>query len=177
MTRVAADFSGAIRKTRMLKNLPRAHKDQIRDWAFSTVTELKRSAADRQISVQVHHGKKTSQMSRGVGFSIGPGETLWQVLVGTGVAGRPSVKYALIQDVGGTTHPTVTRRMKGWAWFMFAKWGEMRYKWLALAKLGRKLNVKIPASGWFSTVMDKRERELRLMMAPDAVLRRAETMK
>jgi hypothetical protein len=170
-----ADFSGAIKKTQVLKTIPAAHKLQATYWSSDTLKELRQSAADRQISIHVHHGKKTGMMGRNTGQVVTGGDGKWIITLGTGIGGHQTVPYALIQDKGGTTHPTVTARMRAWAWFMYGKWKEERYKWLALTKKG-KLDINIPASRWFSEVMEKREPVLAAMMQKVAVLRLAEML-
>ena len=170
-----ADFSGAIRKTEVLKTLPKAHKYQATSWTAETIKALMRSAADRQISTRVHHSKKTAMMQRNIGQLIGVGDDKWTIAIGTGIGGKQSVPYAKIQDEGGTTHPTVTKRMRGWAWFMYAKWKEERFKWLALTKKS-KLDVNIPASKWFTSIIEQREPILSAQMQPAAVLKVAEMM-
>jgi hypothetical protein len=173
VSQITADFSGAIQKTKTLLRIPRATKYQTTSWTLETIKELKRSAADRQLSAKLHHGKKTSQMGRNIGKSISTDEAKWNILIGTGVGGTQSVKYALIQDQGGVTHPTVTKKMRGRAWAMYKQWGEERYKWLALTKKGN-LSIPIFASKWFTSIIEKREPELTAMMQPAAVLRVAE---
>ncbi|MCJ7643289.1 MAG: hypothetical protein MUP28_02280 [Candidatus Aminicenantes bacterium] len=170
-----ADFSGAICKTQVLKALPKAHKYQATTWTAETIKALMDSAGDRQLSVRLYHSQKTSMMMRNIGKVITVGDDRWTIAIGTGVGGKQSVPYAKIQDEGGTTHPTVTKRMRGWAWFMYAKWKEERFKWLALTKKS-KLNVVIPASKWFTSVIEKQEPILEGMMQPAAVLKVAEIM-
>jgi hypothetical protein len=170
-----ADFSGAIHKTQVLKTLPKAHKYQATSWTAETIKELMRSAADRQLSVRLYHGQKTSMMMRNIGKVITVGDDRWTIAIGTGVGGKQSIPYAKIQDEGGATHPTVTKRMRGWAWFMYAKWKEERFKWLALTKKS-KLDVNIPASKWFTSVIEKQEPILSARMQPAAVLKVAEMM-
>jgi len=170
-----ADFSGAIRKTGTLKALPAAHKYQATTWTAEMVKELMRSAADRQISIRLYHAKKTGMMGRNIGKVITVGDDRWTITIGTGVGGKQSVPYAKIQDEGGTTHPSVTKRMRGWAWYMYFKWGEERFKWLALTKKS-KLDVVIPASKWFTSIIEKQEPILSAMMQPNVVLQVAEIM-
>ncbi len=54
------------------------------------------------------------------------------------------VIYAAIQEEGGTTHPNVTDRMRKFAWFMFFKTGDEKFKRMALTKKNQ-LTIKIPA--------------------------------
>jgi len=170
-----ADFSGAIRKTETLKAMPAAHKYQATSWTAETIKALMDSARDRQLSIRLYHSQKTSMMMRNIGKVITVGNDLWTITIGTGVGGKQSVPYAKIQDEGGTTHPTVTKRMRGWAWFMYGKWKEERFKWLALTKKS-KLDVNIPASKWFTSVIEKQEPILSARMQPGAVLKVAEMM-
>lgn len=53
------------------------------------------------------------------------------------------VKYAQIHNDGGTTHPTVTKKMRRWAWAMYYETGDPMFKNIALTKK-TKLDVKIP---------------------------------
>lgn len=54
------------------------------------------------------------------------------------------VIYARIQELGGTTHPNLTDKMRKFAWAMFYKTKEEMWKRLALSKKDR-LTIKIPA--------------------------------
>jgi phage gpG-like protein len=62
---------------------------------------------------------------------------------GIGVRFTNSMPYATIHNEGGTTHPTVTPKMRAWAWAMHKETGEDWYKHIALTKKD-KLEVKIP---------------------------------
>ena len=168
-----ADFSGAIRKTETLKELPRAHKDQATSWTAETIKLLMRSAANMQKSSK--YKKKTSLMMRNIGKEIQAGDERWRIAIGTGIGGKLSVPYARIQDEGGTTHPTVTPRMRKWAWWAFYKFKEERFKWLALTKQSQ-LTVNIPESKWFSGVIAEQEPRLSAMMQKPTVLKIAEMM-
>jgi phage gpG-like protein len=53
------------------------------------------------------------------------------------------VKYAQIHNDGGITHPTVTLKMRRWAWAMYHQTGDPMFKGIALTKKS-KLDVKIP---------------------------------
>lgn len=172
MTQITADFSGAIRQTATLLKLNKAHKYVATEWAADTVRILKMQARAMQKSGK---GRKTGQLARNVGMIVGAQEELWTVVVGTGIGGTQSVRYAKIQDEGGTTHPRVTKRMRRWAWFMYYETGNDMYRGIALTGK-KKLDVKIPASHWFSGVLEYRERDLSEMMNPDHVLKVAQGM-
>lgn len=173
--RLRADFLGAIKKTQVLKGIPKAAKWQAKNWTADTIKELMRSADDRQLSIRLYHAKKTSMMKRNIGHLIATGDDKWTIAIGTGVGGKQTVPYADIQDKGGMTHPTVTKRMRRWAWAMYAQWGEERWKWIALTKKS-KFTVNIPASKWFTSIIEKQEPILSAMMQPDVVLKVAEIM-
>lgn len=174
MSPVKADFSGAIRKTATLLKLNKAHKFVATEWAADTVRILKMRARAMQKSISPWK-KKTGQLARNIGMLVGAQEDRWTVAVGTGIGGTQSVRYAKIQDEGGTTHPKVTKRMRRWAWFMYHETGNDMYKGIALTSK-KKLDVKIPASHWFSGVLEYRERDLSEMMDPDHVMRVAKGM-
>ena len=168
-----ADFSGAIRKTEVLKTLPKAHKYQATSWTAETIRLLMRSAANMQKSAK--YKKKSNLMGRNIGQLIAAGNDRWTIAIGTGIGGKQTVPYALIQDKGGTTRPVVTERMRKWAWWAFYKFKEDRFKAIALTKQGT-LTVNIPESKWFSGVIEQREPILSAMMQPDVVLKVAEIM-
>jgi hypothetical protein len=194
-----ADFSGAFKKMADLKATPRATKYIATKWAAETVKDLKRSAADMQKSISPIH-KKTGQLARATTMQVGPATGGFLLAVGTGL-NTVDVKYAKIQDVGGMTHPTVTDRMRRWAWWAFykeqgaqrsalkkmlpsmgaaqrratARMGASKYLGIALTKKTR-LDVKVPASKWFTSVIDQREPVLYRDMQPDHVLAVAKIM-
>lgn len=199
MTILQADFSGAIRKSATLHSIPRAARKLLSIWAAETVKQLKRSAAELQKSGK---GRKTGQLARSVSYSVDLTGEFYRVAVGTNLlrAGTSS-KYARIQDEGGVTHPSVTPRMRRWAWFMYRKeqggqrrelrklfpsmsratvretaaMGASKYLGIALTKKA-KLDVRIPASRWFSRVIEEREPVLKGMMLETAILKKAEEM-
>ena len=168
-----ADFTGAIHKTQVLKNIPGASKYQATSWTAETIKLLMRSAADMQKSSK--YKKKTSMLMRNIGKEIQAGEERWRIAIGTGIGGKQNVPYARIQDAGGTTHPIVTARMRKWAWWAFYKFKEDRFKAIALTKQGT-LTVNVPESKWFSGVIAEQEPRLSAMMQKPVVLRLAEMM-
>jgi hypothetical protein len=199
MMTLQADFSGAIKKSATLHSIPKAARKVLSIWCAETVKQLKRSAAELQKSGK---GKKTGQLARSVSFQVDLTGEFYTAKVGTNLAGAGvSSKYAKIQDEGGVTHPTVTPRMRRWAWFMYrkeqgvqrrelrrilpglsrtqvretARMGASKFLGIALTKKA-KLDIKVPASHWFTRVIDERRPALAEMMAETAVLRRAEEM-
>jgi hypothetical protein len=171
---IQADFSGALKKTAMLRSIPAAARMQLEKWATETVRDLKLSA--RETHMRGHGANKsTGQLWRNIGMEKSLTATEYHVSVGTGLQGFGKVKYAWIQDKGGTTHPTVTPRMRRWAWAMFYKMKDDKYKAIALTKKA-KLDVRIRASGWFSNIIKRREPLLKGMMDAGAIKVVAERM-
>lgn len=62
--------------------------------------------------------------------------------------GNPLV-YARIHELGGTTKPNVTKKMRAWSWHRFYETGDEIFKWLALTKKS-KLIIKIPKRPYLS---------------------------
>jgi hypothetical protein len=199
MSPVAVDFSGAFHKTAALKALPKAERHIIGQWASDTVQILKRRAAGMQTSVRQYGGKKTGQLARNIGFVIKGGEGVTVAEIGTGVGGTQSVKYAMIQDEGGVTHPKVTEKMRKWAWAMYyqefgreirgmhLRGAERRgaketyraigNKYMAIALTKQPtLTVRVPASHWFSAIAEARIRDLEEAMKPENQMKVAEGM-
>jgi phage gpG-like protein len=52
------------------------------------------------------------------------------------------VAYGSIHNQGGITHPSVTKKSRKWAWYMFKKTGDPKYKGLAMTRKTR-LEVRI----------------------------------
>ncbi|MDD5305028.1 MAG: HK97 gp10 family phage protein [Elusimicrobia bacterium] len=197
----SADFTGALQKMAAVNSVPKAARKLLSIWGAQTVKELKRSAADQQKSISPLH-KKTGQMARSVAMEVDTASGIYKVAVGTNLKTSPvKSKYGHIQDVGGTTHPNVTDKMRKWAWFAYYKTqgavrrearsvlpnasrstiremgraGASKYFFLAITKKA-KLDVKVPASRWFSKVIDQRSPVLDSMLAGAAVLKKAEEM-
>ena len=162
-----ADFSGAIRKTQTLKMLPKAHKWQATNWTTSTVKLLMASADAMQKSGPK---KKTGMMKRNVGYQIATGDNRWQIAIGTGIGGKKTVPYALIQDKGGITKPHLIQAKAGKV-LAFMVGSDTRF-----LRHVHHPGSKIPASGWFSNVLAKQEPILSAMMQPNVVLQVAEIM-
>jgi hypothetical protein len=163
------DASGALKKVATMKAFSRAAKYQLTRWAAETVQLIKRAKI---------LGVRSGQLMRNVGMKMGGSEEVPTATVGTGVGSAVSTssKYAKIQDVGGTTHPNVTEKMRRWAWAMFIKSKEDKYKWIALTSKA-KLDVKIPASGWFTYPLESMRPNLDWMISPEQLWAAAERMK
>jgi len=165
---ITADFSGAVRKTKTLAACMPEFKRQATKWSSETVRDLQKSAASMQKAMLNHHGRHTSQMQRNIGQVIQASGQGFHIVIGSGLRGTLESKYARIQDEGGITHPTVTPKMRAWAWAMYRKWKEDKYKGIALTPKD-KLTVHVPASNWFTSVIERREPILHEMMDPEVV--------
>jgi hypothetical protein len=128
---------------------------------------LKRSAA----SMKGGSGRKTGQLARAVGMKM-VGNVL---TVGTNVQKQGDVKYAKIQDEGGSTFPKVTPKSRRWAWAMYYMTKDDKYKHMALTKQSR-FWVKIRPSHWFSRPMFEQLPVLNQYMDPDFIYQVAENM-
>jgi hypothetical protein len=151
MSGISVDITGAVKKTQVLKTTPQATKYELMRFGTDTVQSLKRSATAMKRSDRYH--RKTGAMSRSVGLKLESVPDGYRLFIGTGIGtaagSKGAEKYAMIQDRGGVTHPTVTSRMKKWAWYMFYRYKESKFKAIALTKKS-KLTVRIPPSGWFT---------------------------
>lgn len=63
------------------------------------------------------------------------------------------VIYAAIQELGGETHPPLTKKMRAFAWAMFYETGEEMWKRMALSKKNR-LTIKIPPRPFIRPAMN-----------------------
>lgn len=96
--KIEVDLGAALRKTAALKLVPKAARKQLQSWGAKAVKLLKYEAASMKKSGS---GRKTSQLARAVGMKMDD-RTL---TVGTNLQKQTDVKYASIQDVGGTIRP------------------------------------------------------------------------
>jgi hypothetical protein len=198
--KITRDFSEALRKTQVLKALPRAFKKVVTSWGAESVRVLKRSAAGMQKSGR---GRKTGDLARNVGMEIGREENAYRTLIGTGVGNTKSVVYARIQDVGGTIRPKnkkylaiplpgtkgvpknfpdafVIRSRGGSLLIVQRKWKKVRggenYRQSSelVPLFVLKNEVRLPATYWFSGPMRQRIEYLEEAARPENVLKLAE---
>lgn len=193
MSQIKADFSGAFHKTAVLKSVPKATKHALTQWATDTVMMLKKRAASMQKSGK---GRKTGLLARNIGMESSVGEVAYKIVIGTGVGRTQSVKYASIQDAGGTikakkkklTIPLgstkgLIRNFPG-GFFFKSKAGNLLYaQRVGKGKRARikplfvlKDQVTLPATHWFSGTADARGKDLAEVMKPAHVLKIAEGM-
>jgi hypothetical protein len=193
MSQIKADFSGALHKTAVMVRLPKATKHVLTQWATDTVMMLKKSAAAMQKSGP---GRKTGLLARNIGMQATPSEDLYKILIGTGVGGTQSVKYASIQDQGGVikakkkylTIPLgstkgLIRNFPGGFFFKSAA-GNVLYALRVGSKRNPKIKplfllreqVTLPATHWFSGITDARAKDLAEAMKQGNILKVAEGM-
>ena len=164
MSGITADFSGAIAKTKTVMALPKGARYQLEAFSSETIRELRHSVQKLHMTGRGRN-KTSGSMLRNIGREFSVGEDSYKLTIGTGVGSTKAVKYAAIQDAGGTTHPRVTPKMRKWAWRMFylSKKLEPKYRAIALTKKLR-LDVHIKGSHWFTSVINRREPVLKQMM-------------
>lgn len=182
-----------LKKKAATKNIPKAQRRQLSAWLTEVQYDLMRSAAMMQKSGQ---GKKSSSMSRNIGFEVKGSPDNYYGIVGTGVNKKQSIKYAMIQDKGGTIRakgkyltipaPGVKGSIRDYpgGFFMKTARGNLVYAMATGMKRYTKITylfllkkqVTLPATGWFSRVIVDRYQDLQDMMAPAAVLSEAEKM-
>ncbi len=75
-----------------------------------------------------------------------------------------NLKYARIQELGGPTHPTVTPKMRRWAWAMFYETKNPMYRGVALTKKA-KLDIIIPPRSYLRPALWSNEGAIRELFA------------
>jgi hypothetical protein len=192
-TKFQVDMKAALQQSAACLQLHKAAKKQVTAWAAESQTALMRSAKRLQKT-----GGKGGHLANNIAFTVSEGEASWTVVIGTGVGGKSSVKYARIQDKGGIVKPVKGQYLTipfSWARGRTAKsipkkqgvFIKTKKGSLLLAEKRGKDNlmpmftlvkqVKIPPTYWFTQVMSHdRKAALGIAMEPDAVMARARTM-
>ena len=80
-----------------------------------------------------------------------------------GVLFTSTVDYAAIHEFGGETHPTVTEKMRAWAWATYYETGDPMYKAIALTRK-ETLNVVIPARPYMRPAVDEGQSDAKEMI-------------
>jgi len=166
-----------------------AVKKILTDWLSDSVKELKQSALSLKKTANEKKGSKTSQLGRNIDFKIKDEGDSYTGEVGTGVGRAKNVVYAYIQDKGGTirkkdkmltiplgdTKGVIKNFPDGF--FVKTKKGDILYCYRAGKKLMPlfllKDEVNIPATLWFTSVMEKRGPVLKEMMRPENIFTEA----
>jgi len=126
----------------------------------------------RALTFDVHKGIKENLNGRILKVGTVHGGRLkgsWKLrIVGSeertvGIVESKAVPYAAIHEFGGTTHPRVTGKMRGFAWFKFRETENPMWRAIALTRKPR-LNVPVPARHYVSLAIDAtRERMPRIV--------------
>jgi len=177
------------KKVEAVYQFKKAVKKIMTMWAADSVKEAKLSALSLKKTSESKAGVKTSQLARNIDFVISENEDLIRAEVGTGIGKAKNVVYAYIQDKGGVirkknkmltiplgdTKGTIANFPNGF--FVKSKKGNVLYCY----RDGKQLQplfllrdeVNIPATLWFSSVMEKREPVLKDMLKPENIFSEA----
>jgi hypothetical protein len=193
---ITADFSGQMRKSAVVRNLPRAFFKNAESWASETVLFIKKSYKGGSV-----FRRPPKEFDLRLGMKVNKtGADSAEILVGTGdYVGKPPVIYARIHEEGGTIRPTKARalaipfpgvtgsprqypeafilpKMKGFTIgiIALAKEGKRSTKIIPLFLLRKQ--VTLPARRWFSTPIAARRPELDRAISTDGVWARAAAM-
>jgi len=177
------------KKVDAIYQFKKAVKKIMTTWLSDSVKELKQSALSLKKTSKSKKGVKSSQLARNIDFKIIEDEEGYHGEVGTGVGRAKNVVYAYIQDKGGTirkknkmltiplgdTKGTIANFPDGF--FVKSKKGNVLYCYRDGKQLKPlfllKDEVNIPATLWFSSVMEKREPILKDMLKPENIFSEA----
>ena len=183
--KVKADLKEAKDAMARLGRLTPELEKQLDNWKNESVRELKYQARGMRKTVW----RKTGALAKSIGGKKIRNTSGINIIVGSGVF-APEVPYALLQEDGGTITPKKRdwlaipfRGVKGFpreyrdTFFAFSKNKNL----ILFQKLGKhgkrplfalKKEVNIPASKWFSSVMDKQKEKLAVMLSENNILAR-----
>jgi len=173
---IRTDFAGQINKSNILRQLPRAFKTNANAWAADTIRYImqKNQGGGGSFMSFKRAPKEIEQNLKHTFTSTGPQSGILTLGTG-GYVGKNPVIYARIQDEGGVTHPTVTPKLRRFAWAMFYKTKDDKFKSMALTKKA-KLTVTLGARRWFTGPINQRMPELTRTMLPESVWATATAM-
>jgi len=137
-------------------------RQAIRRTAIASALDAEGKAKER-LSGEVLSAR-TGHLRRSIAGSVRESGDLTDIVLGAGGrVGDGNVKYARIHEFGGTTHPKVTGKMRGFAWFKFRETQDPMWRAIALTRKPR-LNVPVPARHYVSLAIEAtRERMPRLV--------------
>jgi len=177
------------KRVKALGNFRQAMKYLMTKWLADSVKELKQSASTLRKTGNRKKGGKTAQLSRNIDFTLNLHGEKFDGAVGTGVGRAKNVVYAYVQDKGGTIrkkNKMLTIPLgdtKGYisyypdGFFIRSKKGNVLY----CQRKGKNLvplfvlkdEVEIPATNWFSSVMNRRRGEIEKMLSPENIFETA----
>jgi len=181
--RIKADFKEAKAEMEKLSRLTPELERRLDNWKNESVRELKqRAKAMRKVE-----WRKTGKLATSISGKRTRTAKGIQVIVGSGVF-SPEVPYSVIQEKGGTVRPKRAKFLavpfegvKGFpreyhdTFFAKSKRGNL----ILFQKHGRggmqplfsmKKQVKVPASKWFSSTMEKQRQKLEAMLGEKVIL-------
>lgn len=187
---VKVNLTGAIKKTRTLKALPKATKYQLTSWGGQFLKYLKQVAIKGRYVGKYKGGRRrTSELSRGIRQRVFIHGNVYRLEVGT-----TGVKYAWILEKGGTITPKRKQwltvpigRTQGWArnypgaFIIKSKKGNL----LIVEKAGKnklkplfvlKKSVRIPAFHWLERSLKDRKGKLDNMLSKPRLYQVAQRM-
>ena len=147
---ISIDIRGAVKKTKTLKNLPRATKYQLTSWGGQTQKHIIRNVSGGIVG-KYKWGRRSGQLRRSIKSIIKIMGNRYQLEIGSW-----GVKYARILEKGGTIYPR-------------------RKKYLAVPmpdgsiRLCKK--VKIPKFEWLGKSVKEKRSLLDRMMSKQEILR------
>ena len=174
--RFESDFSGAKEKMEAMKRFPKTSLYLLTKWASDTIKAIKTAG--------IFKSHPSGEIMRNIGLQEKGGE-IPQVIIGTGVGHAKEVKYARIQEEGGTIkpkgHPFLTipfpgvrgiarnypnaflATTAGGQWLLAEPKGKTGIRPLFLLRR----EVTLPATHWFSKPVKARLPILNEMLAPE----------
>lgn len=182
--RIKADFSEAKKDIAALSKLDSDFQKRMEEWKNESVRQLKFRARGMRKS----YWRKSGHLALSTNGRVLRTPTGLRIILGSGVF-APEVPYAVIQEEGGTVTPkrrqwlaipfegvkgfpreyndTFFAMSKRGNLIMFQKRGKDKEPLFAMKK-----QAKIPASKWFSSVMDKQKEKLAIMLSENNILAR-----
>ena len=166
---VKTDFKGATKKTKALKNIPRATRFQLNTWGGQFVQYLKQTSTKGRYIGKYRGGRRTGQLARGIRKKVSTIGNMYKLEVGTS-----GVKYARILEKGGTIRAKNKfigkRKQSGpWLFIPIREGGKTTFR--------LKKSVKIPAFRWLEKSVRDRKGKLDSMLSKARLYRQAEKMK
>ena len=183
------DVTGAIKKTRTLKKVPKASRYQLEKWAGQARKQIIRNISGPIIG-RYESGRKTGKLRRSIHHKISIFGQEYRLVIGS-----HGVKYARILEKGGWIKPKRAKmlaiplkgvqgtpeqyRIMGGTFIFKSKKGTL---FIAKKKGKRSLallfvlkkKVKIPPFQWLEQSIDQKRPLLERMMRPDELLKVAE---
>jgi len=185
---VKVDITGAIKKTKTLKNLPRATKYQLTAWGGRAKVQIFRNVTGGIVG-KYKGGTRTGQLGRSIKFVVNTFGNMFRLQIGSF-----GTKYAHMLEKGGTIRPVRKQYLtipvpgvKGWArnypnaFVIKSKKGNL----LIVERQGKgnlrplfilKKSVRIPAFRWLEKSVQQKRSLLNQMLSKQTLLKIAERL-